>query len=62
MRRLPTGLFAGLALLLAAASLAGCRQGTFLGDRYNNFRAYYNTFYNARKASGGRHRPLPGCH
>lgn len=44
-------LLAGLTLLLAAAAVAsGCRQGTFLGDRYNNFRAYYNTFYNARKA------------
>ena len=45
--RVPTGLCAGLILLVL---LPGCRQGTFLGNRYNNFRAYYNTFYNARRA------------
>ncbi|MDX1420955.1 MAG: tetratricopeptide repeat protein, partial [Rubricoccaceae bacterium] len=51
MRRTPTGPLAGLSLLLLLATVAtGCRQGTFFGERYNNFRAYYNTFYNARKA------------
>ncbi len=45
--RISIGLGAGLILLVL---LPGCRQGSFLGTRYNNFRAYYNTFYNARKA------------
>ena len=45
--RVSTGLCAGLILIVL---LPGCRQGTFLGNRYNNFRAYYNTFYNARRA------------
>ena len=45
--RVSTGLCACLILLVL---LPGCRQGTFLGNRYNNFRAYYNTFYNARRA------------
>ena len=45
--RVSTGLCAGLIILVL---LPGCRQGTFLGNRYNNFRAYYNTFYNAQKA------------
>jgi len=30
--------------------LAGCGSGSFLGRRYDNFTAYYNTFYNARKS------------
>lgn len=38
-------------LLLAALTvfLAGCSTHTFIGRRLDNFRAYYNTFYNARK-------------
>lgn len=36
-----------LALLLL---LAGCSDTSFLGSRYDNFTAYYNTFYNARQA------------
>ena len=40
-----------LALLFASALAAsGCRPGTALGNRYNNLRAYYNTFYNAERA------------
>ncbi|MEZ4699667.1 MAG: tetratricopeptide repeat protein [Rhodothermales bacterium] len=27
----------------------GCKEGSFIGRRYENFTAYYNTFYNARK-------------
>ncbi len=45
--RVSTGL---CAVLILVVLLPGCRQGTFIGNRYNNFRAYYNTFYNARRA------------
>lgn len=38
------------ALLVCAAALAGCAQGSPLHNRYNNFRAYYNTYYNASRA------------
>ncbi len=41
------------ALLLVAVvgvSLAGCRPGSALHSRYNNFRAYYNTYYNATRS------------
>lgn len=34
----------------AVAVLAGCRPGTALHNRYNNFRAYYNTYYNASRS------------
>ena len=37
-----------LALLVFLTSTSGC--AALLGSRYNNFRAYYNTFYNAKKA------------
>ena len=30
-------------------TLSGCGKTSFLGKRYNNFTAYYNTFYNAKK-------------
>ncbi|GIV59261.1 MAG: hypothetical protein KatS3mg043_0350 [Rhodothermaceae bacterium] len=30
--------------------LSGCGSSSFLGRRFDNFTAYYNTFYNARKA------------
>ncbi|MDZ4700304.1 MAG: tetratricopeptide repeat protein [Rhodothermales bacterium] len=46
-RRLPAGrilLIIGVVLLAA-----GCKQESFIGRRYDNFTAYYNTFYNARK-------------
>ncbi len=38
-----------LASLSAGAVLTGCRSGSALHGRYNNFRAYYNTFYNAEQ-------------
>jgi TolA-binding protein len=39
-----------LLLVLLAGVLAGCKSGSFVGRRMDNFTAYYNTFYNARKA------------
>ena len=48
-RRLP----APLPLLLVLAglvALGGCSSGSFVGRRLDNFTAYYNTFYNAKKA------------
>lgn len=39
--------------LLALATLflvAGCSSNSFVGRRYDNFTAYYNTFYNAKNA------------
>ncbi|NNF59448.1 MAG: tetratricopeptide repeat protein, partial [Rhodothermaceae bacterium] len=58
MRRVPSPGLAprvrpfSLAVLvgLLLVVLPGCGQGSFLGNRYNNFRAYYNTFYNARQS------------
>ena len=35
-----------IAILLAVLVLSGC--GRLLGSRYDNFTAYYNTFYNAK--------------
>ena len=37
-----------LAALVLVSGLSGC--GRLLGSRYDNFTAYYNTFYNAREA------------
>ncbi len=37
-------------VVLLAVSAAGCRPGTALHNRYNNFRAYYNTYYNATRS------------
>ena len=47
MRRPPLS-----AVVLASVVLAapGCRPGTALGNRYNNFRAFYNTYYNASQS------------
>ena len=39
----------GVALLLLVVA-GGCGSNSFLGQRYDNFTAYYNTFYNARQA------------
>jgi len=39
-----------LGLLLAGSVLAGCSSSSFLGRQFTDFRAYYNTFYNARKS------------
>ena len=44
---------ASLPLVLSLAGLfvlAGCSSNSFLGRRVDNFTAYYNTFYNAKKA------------
>ncbi len=35
--------------LIAVVSLPGCKTPDFIGNRYNNFTAYYNTFYNAER-------------
>jgi cellulose synthase operon protein C len=37
-------------LLLTVVLLAGCRQGSFLEQRFTDFTAYYNTFYNAERS------------
>lgn len=37
-------------LLLLCVSLVGCSRIPFISSRYDNFTAYYNTFYNAKKA------------
>ncbi len=40
----------GLLILLAAiVGLSGCKTPDFIGKRYNNFTAYYNTLYNAER-------------
>ncbi|MFO7314075.1 tetratricopeptide repeat protein [Rhodothermus marinus] len=39
-----------LGLLFAGSVLAGCSSSSFLGRQFTDFRAYYNTFYNARKS------------
>ncbi len=44
------------ALVFIAGPLAGC--GALFGSRYDNFRAYYNTFYNARRAFDQGERAL----
>ncbi len=49
--RLPAVPVMGAALVLAcAAVLGGCASGSFLGTRYDNFTAYYNTYYNAKRS------------
>ena len=42
-------LFRALPYCLALFLLAGCSKGGFVGKRLDNFTAYYNTFYNAKK-------------
>ncbi len=37
-------------LLVAPVFLAGCKSSSFVGKRYDNFTALYNTFYNARRS------------
>lgn len=39
-----------LPLVLLLFVLAGCSQTSFVGKRFDNFTAYYNKFFNARKA------------
>jgi TolA-binding protein len=36
--------------VLLTLLLSGCGSGSFVGKRFENFTAYYNKFYNARKA------------
>ncbi len=36
-------------LIIVLLFASGCGKGSFLGKRYDNFTAYYNTFYNAKK-------------
>ncbi|MEL6614735.1 MAG: hypothetical protein AAFQ43_03305, partial [Bacteroidota bacterium] len=49
MRPAPSILRVAVVLGLATFVLAGCRQGSALHSRYNNFRAYYNAYYNASR-------------
>ncbi|MCB0719124.1 MAG: tetratricopeptide repeat protein [Bacteroidetes bacterium] len=37
-------------LLLAALLFSGCSSTSFIGGRFDDFTAFYNTFYNARKS------------
>ena len=37
-------------LVLVLLVICGCGRGSFVGQRMDNFTAYYNTFYNAEKA------------
>ena len=39
-----------LALVGLGAATSGCKTGSPLHSRYNNFRAYYNTYYNAERS------------
>ena len=55
-----------LSLLLLVTAVAGCGRGSFVGRRYDNFSAYYNTFYNAERTfeqgvegiEGARQQPI----
>ncbi|HEX8386385.1 MAG TPA: tetratricopeptide repeat protein, partial [Rubricoccaceae bacterium] len=46
-RLAPSSAASVVALLVVGCGLAGCRSGSPLHRRYDNFRAYYNTYYNA---------------
>lgn len=37
-------------ILTCAFLISGCRSQSFVGRRVDNFKAYYNTFYNARES------------
>ena len=39
-----------LVLFCTSLLVAGCSRVSFIGQRFDNFSAYYNTFYNAEKA------------
>ncbi|MBX2822890.1 MAG: hypothetical protein KTR29_24540, partial [Rhodothermaceae bacterium] len=39
----------GIYLILLLMVVSGCKKTSFLGKRYDNFTAYYNKFYNAKK-------------
>lgn len=49
-RLAPPPVVSAVALLVALGGLAGCRSGSALHRRYDNFRAYYNTYYNAEQS------------
>ncbi len=49
-------LSSALAVLWVGTALVGC--GAVFGSRYNNFRAYYNTYYNASRALEDGERAL----
>lgn len=48
LRALPLRIALAAAVLVLV--LPGCKSTSFVGQRYDNFSAYYNTFYNARQA------------
>ncbi|MFB6249359.1 MAG: hypothetical protein ABEL97_12395, partial [Salinibacter sp.] len=50
--RVPSGPVGPLLLWgsLCVLLLGGCGTSSFIGQRYENFTAYYNKFYNARQA------------
>ena len=56
MRPVRSAVPTALALLVASVTLAGC--GSLFGRRYNNFRAYYNTYYNATRSLDEGERAL----
>ena len=56
MRPAPSARRAPVAFLLAALLLGGC--GSLFGSRYDNFRAYYNAYYNASRVMEEGERQL----
>ncbi len=38
-----------MVVFAALIGLSGCKTPDFIGNRYSNFTAYYNTFYNAER-------------
>lgn len=50
MKRSVQVLWAAALVLVVGGMVAGCGQSSFVGRQFNDFTAYYNTFYNARTA------------
>lgn len=50
MKRSVHVLWAAALVLVVGGMVAGCGQSSFVGRQFNDFTAYYNTFYNARTA------------
>ena len=50
MRVVQSARFSVVLAVVVAGAVSGCRPGTALHSRFNNFRAYYNTYYNAERA------------
>ncbi|WP_424518927.1 tetratricopeptide repeat protein, partial [Rubrivirga sp.] len=50
MRVVQSARFHMVLAVVVASVVSGCRPGTALHSRFNNFRAYYNTYYNAERA------------